>query len=80
MIVCPHPNTRQGNSEGTWPLPDPLRREEQRRNGLDVLSSREGTRVEDLRPNGYPCDEVIEAKNSARRNAEAERQTQIGKG
>lgn len=53
--------------EGAWPLPDPLRREEQRRNGLDVLSSREGHEVRDLRPNGYPCAEVIEAKEAARK-------------
>ncbi|CZT18842.1 uncharacterized protein RCC_04687 [Ramularia collo-cygni] len=46
-------------------LPDPLTREQQRRNGLDVLSAREGREVEDLRPNGYPCEEVIAAKNAA---------------
>lgn len=48
--------------EGSFPLPDPLRREHQRRNGLDVLSQREGAEVVDLRPNGYPSDEVIAAK------------------
>lgn len=48
-------------------LPDPLTREQQRRNGLDVLSAREGREVEDLRPNGYPCEDVIEAKNAAQR-------------
>jgi len=52
---------------GAWPLPDPLRREEQRRNGLDVLSMREGHVVEDLRPNGYSYDDVLAAKNAARR-------------
>lgn len=46
-------------------LPDPLTREQQRRNGLDVLSAREGREVVDLRPNGYPCDEVIAAKIAA---------------
>lgn len=50
-----------------WPLPDPLRREQQRRHGLDVLSQREGRTVEDLRPNGYPCDEVLAAKNASQR-------------
>ncbi|TKA29287.1 hypothetical protein B0A50_03797 [Salinomyces thailandicus] len=50
-----------------WPLPDPLRREEQRRNGLDVLSRREGHAVEDLRPQGYPCEEVLAAKNASLR-------------
>ena len=50
---------------GMWPLPDPLRREHQRRNGLDVLSQRVGHEVEDLRPNGYPSDEVIAAKLAA---------------
>ncbi|KAI7153277.1 hypothetical protein KC352_g27953, partial [Hortaea werneckii] len=48
-----------------WPLPDPLRRELQRRNGLDVLSQRAGYEVEDLRPNGYPMEEVIEAKENS---------------
>lgn len=48
-----------------WLMPDPLRREEQRRNGLDVLSRREGREVEDLRPDGYPCEEVLEAKNAS---------------
>lgn len=52
---------------GAWPLPDPLRREEQRRNGLDVLSLREGCEVEDRRPNGYPCEEVLAAKNASLR-------------
>lgn len=50
---------------GAWPLPDPLRREHQRRNGLDVLCQREGREVEDLRPNGYPSDDVIAAKLAA---------------
>ncbi|KAK4505111.1 hypothetical protein PRZ48_003074 [Zasmidium cellare] len=61
---------KEDRKEGAWPLPDPLRREEQRRNGLDVLSGREGHKVEDLRPNGYPCKEVLEAKNAARRLVE----------
>lgn len=46
-------------------LPDPLTREQQRRNGLDVLAAREGREVVDLRPNGYPCEEVIAAKIAA---------------
>lgn len=49
----------------TMRLPDPLRREHQRRNGLDVLSMREGHNVEDLRPNSYPCEDVISAKNDS---------------
>ena len=53
--------------EKGWRLPDPLRREEQRRNGLDVLSTRNGYEVEDLRPNGYPCEDVIAAKMAALR-------------
>lgn len=57
---------KQG-SVGAWPLPDPLRREHQRRNGLDVLSQRTGHEVEDLRPNGYPSDDVIAAKLAAQR-------------
>jgi hypothetical protein len=50
------------DKKGVQRLPDSLFREEQRRNGLDVLSKREGREVEDLRPNGYSCDEVIAAK------------------
>lgn len=50
---------------GAWPLPDPLRREHQRRNGLDMLSQREGREVEDLRPNGYDSEDVIAAKLAA---------------
>ncbi|WPH01981.1 Hypothetical protein R9X50_00483500 [Acrodontium crateriforme] len=50
-----------------WPLPDPLRREQQRRNGLDVLSLREGYEVEDLRKNGYDYSDVIAAKNASQR-------------
>lgn len=49
----------------TLKLPDPLHREHMRRNGLDVLSMREGCEVEDLRPNGYPCEDVISAKIAA---------------
>lgn len=48
-------------------LTDPLRREEHRRNGLDVLSMREGYEVEDWRQTGYPCEEVLAAKNASRR-------------
>ena len=48
-------------------VPDPLRREHQRRNGLDCLSKREGREVEDIRPNGYPCAEVLAAKEAASR-------------
>ncbi|KAK5115835.1 hypothetical protein LTR85_009429 [Meristemomyces frigidus] len=55
------------DANGAWPLPDPLRREAQRRNGLDVLSQREGHEVEDRRPNGYPCEDVIAAKNASLR-------------
>lgn len=53
--------------EGVWPMPDPLRREEQRRNGLDVLSIRNGREVEDLRPQGYAEElaEVIAAKEAS---------------
>ncbi|KAK5118940.1 hypothetical protein LTR62_000151 [Meristemomyces frigidus] len=50
-----------------WPMPDPLRREQQRRNGLDVLGLRAGHEVEDLRPNGYPCEEVLAAKAASLR-------------
>lgn len=56
---------KDDKKDGVWPLPDPLRREHQRRNGLDVLSQRAGHEVEDLRPNGYPSDEVIAAKLAA---------------
>ncbi|KAM0698288.1 hypothetical protein Q7P36_001754 [Cladosporium allicinum] len=56
--------------EGVWQMPDPLRREEQRRNGLDVLSIRNGGEVvEDLRPHGYAEEfaEVIAAKEASQR-------------
>lgn len=56
--------------DGVYSLPDPLRREAQRRNGLDVLSVREGHEVVDLRPDGYPCEEVMQAKNAARKTFE----------
>jgi hypothetical protein len=46
-------------------LPDPLRREQQRRHGLDLLSQRAGHEVEDLRPHGYECADVIEAKKAS---------------
>ena len=60
---------KQGQkSESSMRLPDPLRREHQRRNGLDVLSIREGHDVEDLRPDGYPCDEVYAAKIASARD------------
>lgn len=58
---------KDGGKQGAWPLPDPLRREEQRRNGLDVLSRRQGHEVEDRRPSGYPCEDVIAAKNASLR-------------
>lgn len=57
--------TKKEGSVSAQRLPDPLRREEQRRNGLDVLSIREGHEVEDLRPDGYPCEEVLAAKDAA---------------
>ncbi|KAK0251806.1 hypothetical protein LTR48_001067 [Friedmanniomyces endolithicus] len=47
--------TRKG-----WPLPDPLRREQHRRNGLDVLARRKGlSEVEDRKPNGDRHDDVL---------------------
>ncbi|KAK3059082.1 hypothetical protein LTR09_000648 [Extremus antarcticus] len=55
------------SSTTAWRMPDPLRREQQRRHGLDVLSSREGREVEDLRPNGYLCEEVLAAKMASLR-------------
>lgn len=59
---------KDDNEKGAWPLPDPLRREQQRRHGLDILSIRAGHEVEDLRPQGYDCTDVIEAKNASTRN------------
>lgn len=58
---------KEERKEGVWPMPDPLRREEQRRNGLDVLSIRNGYEVEDLRPYGYAEElaEVIAAKEAS---------------
>lgn len=58
---------KEERKEGVWPMPDPLRREEQRRNGLDVLSIRHGYEVEDLRPHGYAAElaEVIAAKEAS---------------
>jgi len=58
---------KEDRKEGVWPMPDPLRREEQRRNGLDVLSIRNGYEVEDLRPHGYAAElaEVIAAKEAS---------------
>lgn len=58
---------KEEREKGAWPLPDPLRREEQRRNGLDVLSLREGHEVPDLRPDGYDYSDVIAAKNASKR-------------
>lgn len=59
---------KEDEKEGVWPMPDPLRREEQRRNGLDVLSIREGHQVEDLRPEGYAyLQDAIDAKNASER-------------
>jgi hypothetical protein len=49
-------------------LPDPLRREQQRRHGLDLLSQRAGYEVDDLRPHGYDCADVIEAKKASTKN------------
>ena len=58
---------KEGWKADVLPLPDPLHREQQRRNGLDVLTMRNGHEVEDLRPNGYPSEEVIAAKNASQR-------------
>lgn len=75
LWLCPTARSLVGKEKGikrderkdVLHLPDPLRREEQRRNGLDVLSMREGHEVEDLRPNGYDYDDVIAAKNASQR-------------
>jgi hypothetical protein len=53
------------SKETAWHLPDPLRREQQRRHGLDVLSQRAGHAVEDRRPNGYDSQDVLEAKKAS---------------
>ena len=59
---------KEGNEKfQAWLMPDSLVREQQRRNGLDVLSLKEGYEVEDLRPNGYDYQDVIEAKNASER-------------
>ena len=60
---------KENGKEGVWQMPDPLRREEQRRNGLDVLSIRNGGEVEDLRPQGYAEEfaDVIAAKEASKR-------------
>lgn len=58
---------KRGAKKDVQRLPDPLRREQQRRNGLDVLSSREGREVQDMRPHGYPCEDVLAAKEAASR-------------
>jgi hypothetical protein len=60
---------KENGKEGIWQMPDPLKREEQRRNGLDVLSIRNGGEVEDLRPHGYAEEfaEVIAAKEASKR-------------
>ncbi|KAK4963611.1 hypothetical protein LTR10_001240 [Elasticomyces elasticus] len=57
----------EGTKEtGALPLPDPLRRELQRKNGLDLLAIRQGVEaVEDLRPEGYKYDDVLAAKNAS---------------
>ncbi|KAK4894487.1 hypothetical protein LTR27_007373 [Elasticomyces elasticus] len=57
----------EGTKEtGALPLPDPLRRELQRKNGLDLLAIRQGVEaVEDLRPDGYKYDDVLAAKNAS---------------
>ncbi|OQO14177.1 hypothetical protein B0A48_01053 [Cryoendolithus antarcticus] len=58
---------KKDGDKGAWPLPDSLRREQQRRHGLDVLSVREGHEVADLRPNGYDYADVIAAKLESER-------------
>lgn len=70
--LCPTARSLVGREKAKDPvaekamrLPDPLRREHQRRNGLDMLSIKEGAEVADLRPNGYPCEEVLAAKAAA---------------
>lgn len=70
-------NATKANSkkDGVMPLPDPLKRENQRRNGLDVLSLREGHEVVDLRPNGYDYNDVLSAKRAALYNAGHEVET-----
>ena len=56
---------REASAVKAYALPDPLRREYQRKNGLDILTTREGHDVEDLRPGGYPCEDVLAAKGAA---------------
>ncbi|KAF2723661.1 hypothetical protein K431DRAFT_282757 [Polychaeton citri CBS 116435] len=58
-------NGRRKSATGSMRLPDPLIRESERRNGLDVLELQEGHSVEDRRPAGYPCEEVLAAKNAS---------------
>ncbi|KAK6432858.1 hypothetical protein LTR95_010970 [Oleoguttula sp. CCFEE 5521] len=58
---------KKDGGKGAWPLPDSLRREQQRRHGLDVLSVREGHEVADLCPNGYDYADVIAAKLESER-------------
>ncbi|GAB7357935.1 hypothetical protein MBLNU230_g0102t1 [Neophaeotheca triangularis] len=55
----------QSEVQPVYRLPDPLERDLHRRNGLDVLSQREGRPVEDMRPRGYPSEEVTAAKNAS---------------
>lgn len=55
----------QAENKPVYRLPDPLERDLQRRNGLDILSQREGRPVQDMRPRGYPSDEVTAAKNAS---------------
>ena len=57
---------QEARKAGVMSLPDPLFRETQRCNGLDVLSVKEGREVEDLRrPNGYPYEDVTAANKNA---------------
>ncbi|TKA68475.1 hypothetical protein B0A55_08939 [Friedmanniomyces simplex] len=60
---------KEGSTTKTaWPLPDSLRREQQRRNGLDMLARRQGLpEVEDRRPKGYRYEEVLAAKDTSLR-------------
>ncbi|USW50164.1 hypothetical protein Slin15195_G034830 [Septoria linicola] len=67
---------KRGAKKDVRSLPDPLRREQQRRNGLDVLSQREGRAVEDLRPEGYPCEDVLCAKAAASQTYTQTKETQ----
>lgn len=54
----PPPEAKSNRSLKTH---EPLHREHMRRHGLDVLSMREGQKVEDLRPGGYPRLDLLES-------------------